>query len=77
MYNICGEFLDKKLSFEWFIIEYFGKDKFEELTFLALRGEEENLKRELDEIWYYLPDDLFNIKENPKGWRDFLNLIEE
>ena len=31
----------------------------------------------LNQAWFELPDAEFNLKENPPGWREFLNVIEE
>ena len=30
----------------------------------------------LSDVWFALPDDKFNIKVNPKGWKPFLNLLD-
>ena len=31
----------------------------------------------MNHVWFILPDNRFNIIENPKGWSEFLTLIEE
>lgn len=75
--QFCKDYLKQKNSFKWFIERYFGKDKFVELWNLAESGEEDELRSELNSIWYELPDNLFNILNNPPGWDEFLRLIEE
>ena len=61
---------------KWFIIQYFGEDR---LHFLDKHAEKNNnhiLYNELNHIWFALPDNKFNIKENPDGWNEFLNILE-
>lgn len=63
-------------KFKWFLEKYFP---------ISMIGIEDARKKEkvyklldlLNHIWYYLPDNKFNLKENPPGWREFLNVIEE
>ena len=31
----------------------------------------------MNEVWFRLPDNKFNIMENPSGWSQFLHLLEE
>jgi len=31
----------------------------------------------MNSVWFHLPDNKFNIIENPKGWKEFLYLIED
>jgi hypothetical protein len=75
----CQLFLDTYNVFEWFIIKYFGIEYLNELIELAKSDDiKENklLMVKLNDIWFKLPDHIFNIKENPKGWIEFLNIIE-
>lgn len=72
----CKDFLKKKESFRWFIEKYYGLKKFIDLWHLAEQNEEEQLVHELTQIWYELPDSIFNIQNNPKGWENFLSLVE-
>lgn len=68
---------DEKLpEFQWFIERYFAGVTLQ--TVLKLRKEEKSkeLMSELISIWFMLPDNKFNIMENPPGWSDFLTLIE-
>lgn len=75
--DICIQFLDSLGEFRWFIEEYFGDEAVEKLKNYAKEGNEFKLRSALNEIWFRLPDDIFNIRENPKGWAKFLQLIEE
>lgn len=75
--QFCKDYLQQKDSFRWFIERYFGKEKFVELWNLAENNEEDKLRSELNSIWYELPDNLFNIINNPAGWDEFLRLVEE
>lgn len=63
-------------EFKWFVEQYFPE--WVELM-LQLRKEEnkDGLNFLLNKIWFHLPDGRFNIVVNPKGWRQFLSLIEE
>lgn len=73
--DICKSFLEKKEEFKWFIIKYFGEEYFEYLIKLA-ESENGRLISELNDVWFKLPDDQFNLIENPKGWSEFLSLVE-
>lgn len=73
----CQDFLRKKESFRWFIVKYFGLKKFMDLWSLAEDGKEDELNHELNVIWHDLPDSIFNIRVNPKGWETFLSLVED
>lgn len=68
-------FLDTHKEFDWFIIEYFGEESLEVLIDFA-KGENPVLFDVLNDMWYELPDNKFNIIENPKGWNEFLAIIE-
>lgn len=73
--DTCKSFLEKKDEFKWFIVRYFGEEYFESLIKLA-ESENGRLISELNDVWFKLPDHIFNIKENPKGWSSFLSIIE-
>jgi hypothetical protein len=68
-------FLDTYKEFDWFIIEYFGEESLEVLIDFA-KVENPVLFDVLNDMWYELPDNKFNIIENPKGWNEFLTIIE-
>lgn len=72
----CELFLTHFSKFEWFIIKYFGAKKSKELIDMAKNNNPKILK-ELSDIWFYLPDNKFNIIENPEGWSEFLRVIED
>jgi len=64
-------------KFKWFIEEY---SKPELLTLLESTRERKDvaaLLTILNGVWFYLPDNRFNIIENPKGWTEFLDIIED
>ena len=63
-------------NFEWFI------EKHEPIFNQALKeARKENncikMMSIMNEVWFLLPDDEFNIIVNPDGWKNFLYLIEE
>lgn len=74
--RFCIEYLRRKDQFAWFIKRFFGAQKTVELWNLAEADKESELYIELNEIWYKLPDNLFNVIVNPKGWSSFLTLLE-
>lgn len=67
-------------KFEWFLQDYFHYLEPPLLEYLKAKRKEESveeMKKALNYAWFHLPDSKFNIKENPKGWREFLSLLEE
>jgi len=77
MTDYCKQFLEKNSEFKWFIIRYYGNDKNEYLKQLATENRESELRKILNDIWFRLPDHIFNIIENPPGWNTFLEFVEE
>lgn len=63
-------------KFEWFIKRY-QPSQMEPLTKHRKDENTEELLVTLNEIWFDLPDHIFNIRENPPGWNEFLSLIED
>ena len=72
-------------KFKWFFLEYgFTKQWY---LLMEIRSHECECKSDEDrmfkmktimnEVWFKLPDNIFNIMVNPRGWSSFLNLIEE
>jgi len=64
-------------KFEWFILFYFGQKA---VDTLKKAREDENITSMMSilvDVWFKLPDSQFNIIESPKGWHEFLNVIEE
>lgn len=74
---MCQRFLELLPKFEWFITKYFGQEETDRCKTLAEKNEESELLNKLNDIWFYLPDYIFNIRENPKGWSEFLSLIDQ
>jgi hypothetical protein len=31
----------------------------------------------MNQMWFELPDHIFNISENPPGWQEFIAILEE
>ena len=75
--DFCKEFMGKCDKFRWFIVRYYGEDYFASLVELAENGKNVELANRLNRVWFELPDNIFNIMENPPGWWEFLSLIEE
>lgn len=75
--ELCREYLEKKELFRWFIEKYFGLQKYLNLWDLAEQNKESQLYTELTEIWYKLPDSIFNVRVSPEGWDAFLRLVEK
>jgi len=71
------QFNRTKESFRWFIEEYFSPKMMIVIEMAITDNNIDMAKSMLCEIWFELPDSKFNIIENPKGWREFLNLIED
>lgn len=75
--GICSDFLESKSDFRWFIEKYFGPLKFSTMVQLAEQGKEDQLKDECNDVWFRLPDNIFNVRERPRGWMKFLSLLED
>ena len=72
----CKEYLEHEEQFRWFLDKYFGPNLFQSLHDLAVQDKGRLLMAYLNDIWFGLPDHLFNIRENPPGWKAFLRIIE-
>ena len=75
--DFCKEYLKRRELFRWFIEKYYGLKKYVDLMNLAEENEEDQLRHELNNMWFELPDNVFNIQNNPPGWESFLDLIDE
>lgn len=73
--TVIERFNANKDKFKWFIEEYFP-NKFIILEEMAKDGKGVELLAELNNIWFFLPDNIFNILNMPKGWGEFLNVVE-
>lgn len=63
-------------EFDWFIKRYFPLM----WEHLCKAREDNNFGKMLtimDNVWFALPDGQFNIMVNPKGWSEFLHLLED
>ena len=74
--ELFNKYLQCHTKFNWFIRDYYGKIKVEKLVELA-KNKDKSLMKELEKIWYELPDDRFNIINDPKGWGTFLDLLDK
>jgi len=74
--GIIAKYEKNKEEFQWFIEKYFGIDMVKKLDILAEEKNQLLLFNILNDIWFELPDHIFNIMENPKGWKEFLEVIE-
>ena len=63
-------------KFRWFIKDYFTSDLLVFLHHTRVKRDLTVLMDLMNNIWFYLPDSKFNIMENPKGWSEFLFLLE-
>jgi hypothetical protein len=61
-------------KFVWFIEKYTPKAKEKLDKLIAERSL--SVFTMLNSIWFELPDNQFNIIENPDGWTEFLFLLE-
>lgn len=71
------QFDETKDTFKWFIEDYFEPSIWDKILELRAQENKSQMLLLMNDIWYYLPDYRFNINVNPKGWTEFLNLIEE
>lgn len=56
--------------------ENFVTAEWENLLLFAEKGQGEKLFSSLNNIWFLLPDNKYNIIDNPPGWNEFLYIIE-
>lgn len=76
LHNICSDFMKVHSDFEWIIDKYCGLDKMDELIELALTDNYDKLFKDLDDIYWDLPDHIFNIRENPDGFEQLLWIVD-
>lgn len=63
-------------KFKWFFIEYGFTKEWYKLEEYKKERQVGKMLVVMNDVWFKLPDTVFNIKVNPKGWREFLTLIE-
>jgi len=61
---------------KWFIVRYFGINEWQKLQAMEMQENHQGLMNHLQQMWFELPDHVFNILNDPPGWSDFLHLIE-
>ena len=64
-------------KFKWFIEKYFDEECMDTLIWARQTRNMTALLGILNQIWFELPDSIFNIVNNPPGWDEFLKVIEE
>lgn len=72
----CQRFLQSCSEFRWIIQQQFGTSRYVELIEYAENNDEETLKTEIYDAWYDLPQDVFNMQTNPKGYETLLSFVE-
>ena len=70
-------FDETKDKFQWFFKEYGFMKHWAKIIVARELGSRVNMMTQMNTVWYHLPDHIFNIRVNPKGWKEFLYLIEE
>lgn len=79
------DFAVKSAQFKWFFLEYgFSKQWYLLMEIknhsCECKSDEERMYKMItimNDVWFKLPDNVFNIIVNPKGWHPFLSLIEQ
>lgn len=71
------EFDATKHTFKWFFIEYGFDDEWKWLEECRAKNQVGKMKVIMNNVWFELPDDKFNVKVMPNGWENFLSLIED
>lgn len=61
--------------FKWFIEKYF-KGYAEKLAQYRIHRKWSDMLNLMNDMWFRLPDNRFNIIENPEGWGEFVTLLE-
>jgi len=69
-------FDETKETFKWFFLQYGYETVWEWIMNARSEQNKKMMLRYMNRVWVELPDNRFNIMENPKGWNEFLKLIE-
>jgi hypothetical protein len=75
--EILKTFDENYPEFKWFIKKYFGQNGCEIIEKVRKENRARDLLYYLNKVWFSLPDELFNIISNPKGYRELLQVLEE
>jgi hypothetical protein len=70
-------FDQNKDKFKWFFDRYFDPCVWTDLMGAREREDHSKMDIIMNIVWYELPDSRFNIQNNPTGWSEFLQLLEE
>ena len=70
-------FDDTKHSFKWFFMDYGYSLIWEGINIYRNQKNRIKMLYLMNKVWFQLPDNKFNIMENPKGWNQFLALLEQ
>ncbi len=75
--GIIIRFEENKNHFLYFIKNHLGNIEVSNLNNLARNRNQPKLFARLSRIRNTLPNTIYNINNNPKGWREFLEVIED
>jgi transposase len=70
------EFDASKAKFQWFFLQYGFEDELKRLEEARSKNQVKKMITIMNRVWFELPDGVFNIKMNPKGWDEFISLLE-
>jgi hypothetical protein len=70
------EFDASKAKFQWFFLQYGFDAEWKRLEEARAKNQVKKMLDLMNFVWCELPDDIFNIKMNPKGWNEFISLLE-
>ena len=62
--------------FRWFFDMYFERSIWDQILTFRAMDDRASMLVVFNDVWFNLPDNRFNIMENPKGWSEFLHLLE-
>ena len=69
-------FDETRETFKWFFLEYGYETVWKCILKARQKENRQAIEICMNIIWFELPDYRFNIIKNPKGWNEFLKLIE-
>jgi hypothetical protein len=76
MKDLISDFNKLRENIKPMIVYNFGLRCWENICKLADEKNERKLYSELNEVWFCLPDNEYNIMKNPAGFNDLLYLVE-
>lgn len=74
--GVVIRYQENKRHFLYFINNYLGNYEVQTLDSLAEQRNQPKLFARLTLIWNLLPDNIFNIENDPRGWKEFLEVID-